>query len=122
MIWLCECVGYLYASLVSGGGLFYASGEWGESLAIDPTCQGDVTKTHIKWKHTKTPQGFGSPIIVGDYVYRASPPGVIRCWKLSDGQAVFEDRVEGLPIFPSPVATKNGRIYFARPGKSLVIK
>lgn len=122
MIWSCKWGGNRYASLVAGGGLVFASGEGGESLAIDPTGQGDVTKTHVKWKHTKTPQGFGSPIIVGDYVYRASPPGVIRCWKLSDGQAVFEDRVEGLPVFPSPVATRDGRIYFAGAGKSCVIK
>ena len=122
IVWSCKWGGNRYASLVAGGGLVYASGDGGESLAIDPTGQGDVTRTHIKWKHAKTPQGFGSPIIVDDHVYRASPPGVIRCWKLSDGQAVFEDRVEGLPVFPSPVATKDGRIYFAGAGKSCVIK
>jgi outer membrane protein assembly factor BamB len=122
VIWSCKWGGNRYPSLVFGSGLVFASGEGGESQAIDPTGEGDVSKTHVKWRHAKTPNGFGSPIIVGDYLYRASPPGTIRCWKMSDGQVVFEERVEGLPTYPSPIATKDGRIYFASAGKSCVIK
>jgi hypothetical protein len=61
-------------------------------------------------------------VIVGEYLYRASPPDVLRCWKVSDGQLVFEERVPGIPTYPSPVATKDGRIYFAGAGKSCVVK
>jgi outer membrane protein assembly factor BamB len=121
-IWSCKWGGNRYASLVAGGGLVYASGDGGESLAIDPTGEGDVSKTHVKWRHGKTPQGFGAPVIVGNHLYRASPPGVLRCWKLSDGELVFEQRVNGIPTFSSPVATKDGRIYFAGAGKSCVVK
>jgi outer membrane protein assembly factor BamB len=121
-IWSCKWSGNRYPSLVAGSDLVYVTGEGGESLAIAPTGEGDVSKTHVKWRQAKTPQGFGTPVIVGDYLFRASPPGIVRCWKVSDGQLVFEERVEGIPTYPSPVATKDGRIYFASAGKSCVLK
>ncbi len=121
-IWSYKWAGNRYPSLVAGAGLVYATGESGEGLAIDPTGEGDVSKTHVKWRHAKEPQGFGSPVIVGEYLYRASPPGTLRCWKVSDGELVFEERVDGLPTFSSPVATKDERIYYASAGKSCVVK
>jgi outer membrane protein assembly factor BamB len=121
-IWHCKWGGNRYPTLVAGSGLIYVSGEGGESLAIDPTGEGNVSKTHVKWRHRKTPQGFGSPVIVGDYLYRASPPGIIRCWKMSDGELIFEERVEGVPTYISPVATQDGRIYFASSFRTFVIK
>src|SRR5262249_21000746 len=99
-VWSCKWAGNRYPSLVAGPDLVYVTGEGGESLAIDPTGEGDVSKTHVKWRHAKAPQGFGSPVIVGDYLYRASPPGILRCWKVSEGQPVFEERVEGIPTYP----------------------
>ncbi len=41
---------------------------------------------------------------------------------MSDGELVFEERVDGLPTFSSPVATKDERIYYASAGKSCVVK
>jgi hypothetical protein len=103
-IWSCKWGGNRYPSLVAGPGLVFVTGEGGESLAIDPTGEGDVSKTHVKWRHAKAPNGFGSPVIVGEYLYRASPPGVLRCRKMYDGQLVYEERVQGTPTYPSPVA------------------
>ena len=121
-VWACKWGGNRYPSLVAGAGVVFVTGEGGESLAIDPTGEGDVTKTHLKWRQAKAPQGFGSPVIVGEYLYRASPPGILRCWKVADGELVFEERVEGIPTFSSPVATRDGRLYFAGAGKSCVVK
>jgi outer membrane protein assembly factor BamB len=121
-VWSCKWSGNRYPSLVAAADLVYVSGEGSESLAIDPTGEGDVSKTHVKWRQPKAPQGFGSPVIVGDYLYRASPPGVVHCWSVADGSPVYEVRVDGIPTYPSPVATKDGRIYFAGAGKSCVIK
>jgi outer membrane protein assembly factor BamB len=111
VIWTCAWSGNRYPSVVYGSGLVYVAGDGGTALAIDPTGEGDVSKTHVKWQH-KSPQGFGAPIIVDDLLYRASPPGMLRCWKLSTGELVYEERLEGIPTFASPVATKDGRIYF----------
>ena len=121
-LWTCKWNANRYPSLVAAGELVFATGEGGESLAIDPTGEGDVSKTHVKWRLAKTPQGFGSPIVVGAHIYRASPPGIIRCWKVATGELVFEERVEGVPTYTSPVATPDERIYFAGAGTSCVIK
>ena len=122
VIWTCTWSGNRYPTLVAGSGLVYIAGDGGSALAIDPTGEGDVTKTHVKWRHSKSGQGFGSPIIVGDYLYRANSPGIVKCWKLSDGEPMFEERVDGVPTHVSPVATKDGRIYFASASKTIVIK
>jgi hypothetical protein len=76
----------------------------------------------VKWRLGKAPQGFGTPVVVGDYLYRTSPPGILHCWNASDGQPVFAERVEGIRTYSSPVATADGRIYFASAGKTCVIK
>src|SRR5262249_20322285 len=89
---------------------------------IDPAGEGDVSKTHVKWRHARGPQGFGSPVIGGEYLYRVSPPGILRGWKVADGAMGFAERGEGIPSSPSPVATKDGRIYFAGAGRTCVIQ
>jgi outer membrane protein assembly factor BamB len=122
VIWTCNWGGNRYPALVSGPGLVFVTGDGGDSLAIDPTGEGDVSKTHVRWRLSKAGQGFSTPVVVGDYLYRACQPGVIKCWKWADGELAFEERVEGAPTYPSPVATKDGRIYFASAGKSVVIK
>jgi len=72
---------------------------------VDPTGTGDVTKTHLKWKIDKAPEGFGSPVIVGDYLYRLHSPGVLRCVNLATGKEVYDERLNGVSTHASPVAT-----------------
>jgi hypothetical protein len=45
---------------------------------------------------------------------------VARKW--SDGELVFEEKLEGVPTYPSSVATRDGRIYFASGSRSYVLK
>jgi hypothetical protein len=59
---------------------------------------------------------------VGDYLYRVSDPGVIRCWKVSTGEAMYEERVQNLTPSASPIATPDDRIYFASARRTYVIK
>src|SRR5262249_30048469 len=61
-------------------------------------------------------------IIVGDYVYRGCNNEVLRCWKMATGELVYEQRLQRLSPSASPIATADGRIYFASPGTSYVIK
>jgi outer membrane protein assembly factor BamB len=62
------------------------------------------------------------PIIVGDYVYRAGNPGVLKCWKLADGALVYEERLARVSPCSSPIATADGRLYLASSGRSSVVK
>jgi outer membrane protein assembly factor BamB len=108
---------------VFGGGVVYCdSGRGGPGVAVDPTGMGDVTKTHLKWKIPTFPEGFSSPIIAGDFMYRPFSQGIVSCRKLVDGTEAGKKRFEGLDPALSPVATADGRIYFAGAGKSFVVK
>ncbi|MFT5523939.1 MAG: outer membrane protein assembly factor BamB [Pirellulaceae bacterium] len=123
LLWSCRCESS-QSSVTFGRGLLYVdAGRGGRTgTAIDPTGSGDVSKTHIKWE-TKVGGAAGtSPIIVGDYLYRISDPGIIRCWKVANGELVYEQRAERITPSASPVASADGRIYFASSGKTYVIQ
>jgi outer membrane protein assembly factor BamB len=111
------------ASPVYGGGLVYCdSGRGGPGLAVDPTGMGDVSKTHLRWTISQMPEGFSSPLIVGDYLYRTHSPETLDCRDLKTGKPVYRERLPGLSPRVSPVATADGRIYLASAGKSFVVK
>jgi outer membrane protein assembly factor BamB len=113
-------------SPVVGGGLLYCDcgrgGLGGPGYAVDPTGRGDVTKTHVKWKNPKLDEGFSSPVIVGDYLYRLQNPGILKCWELATGKLMYAERLEGISTSSSPVATADGRIYCASAGRSFVVR
>jgi hypothetical protein len=68
------------------------------------------------------PEGFSSPVVVGDYLYRLHNPGTLKCLKLATGEVVFSERLEGVATAPSPFTTPEGRIYLASAGKTFVLK
>lgn len=111
-------------SPIFANGIVYAdSGRGGPGIAVDPTGSGDVTRSHLKWKVNKVPDGsIGSPVAVGDYIFRMQSPEVLNCWQIADGKPVFAERLSGASPVPSPVATADGRIYIASGGKSYVVK
>jgi outer membrane protein assembly factor BamB len=122
-IWWCQGAGDA-ASPAFGSGILYAdSGRGSPGWAIDPTGTGDVTATHVRWKVARVSEGIGSPIIVGEHVYRLHDPGILKCWKVSNGEQVYAKRLEGITTtWASPIADPAGRIYFASAGKSFVIQ
>jgi outer membrane protein assembly factor BamB len=121
-IWWCTGGGDA-ASPAFGGGLIYCdSGRGGPGVAIDPTGTGDVGKTHVKWTVAQVPEGLGSPIIVGEHVYRLHGPGVLKCWNLRTGEQAYAERIAGINSRPSPLADPNGNILFLSGGKSFVIR
>jgi outer membrane protein assembly factor BamB len=122
-LWSCKAP-TSHASPVYGGGLLYAdSGRGGrQGVAIDPTGSGDVSKTNVKWETHVEGQAGSSAIIVGDYIYRGTNPDILRCWKLATGEEVGERKAVRLTPSTSPIATPDGRIYFASSIKTYVLK
>jgi outer membrane protein assembly factor BamB/photosystem II stability/assembly factor-like uncharacterized protein len=106
-----------------GGGLVYSEdGRGGPGLAVDPTGTGDVTATHVKWTTRPIPEGYSSPTIVGDYVYRMHQPGVLKCLRLATGKVVYTERLPtGVEVSASPIVTPDNLLYFAGAGKSIVV-
>lgn len=123
VIWWCDKDGGYWTSLTHGSGMVYADSGGGRGRAVDPTGSGNVNNTaHIKWEHKKVPEGLGSPLIVGDYLYRVHRPDLVKCWELSTGKLVGEKRLQGVSITASPIATADGRIYIACPARSYVLE
>jgi outer membrane protein assembly factor BamB len=130
VLWSCRAP-TSQASPVYGGGLLYAdagggAGPVGPAVAVDPTGQGDVSKTHVKWQTRVESAAGSSAIIVGDQVYRASSNGrgraFIRSRALANGELVHEEETPHITPSASPIATHDGRIYFASSRTSYVIK
>jgi outer membrane protein assembly factor BamB len=122
ILWWCSAQGDTVSPVYGGGVVYLDSGRGSTGVAVDPSGEGDVTKTHLKWKVASVPEGFSSPVIVGDYIYRVHNPGILKCWKLDSGEQVFSERLAKVATAPSPITTADGRIYLASAGKSYVLK
>jgi outer membrane protein assembly factor BamB len=123
VLWSCRAPSG-QSSPVFGSGLVYAdSGRGGQAGgAVDPTGKGDVSKTHLKWQVKVTAPAGSSGIVVGKYLYRACNNDILRCWEMAAGKLVYEERVPRISPSTSPIATADGRLYFASSGRSYVIK
>jgi outer membrane protein assembly factor BamB len=122
-----ERVGDTLSPVVKGNLVYVDSGRGGgPGIAVDATGSGDVSATNLRWRITGVPEGFSSPLVIGDFLYRLLRPGVLSCRQWSDGKEVYKERLQGLDpdISPaiSPFATPDGRIYCVSAGKSQVIQ
>jgi len=122
-IWWCTGAGDASSPAYGGGLLYVDSGRGGQGTAIDPSGEGDVSATHVKWTAGGMPESIGSPLIVGDHVYRLLGSGEVKVWQVSDGQQTDRAKLGKLgSTWASPIADGAGRIYFASGGRSVVIK
>jgi outer membrane protein assembly factor BamB len=122
-LWWCRGAGDAASPAFGAGAVYFDSGRGGPGVAVDPTGSGDVSKTHVQWTIPQVPEGIGSPIIVGSYVYRLHNPGILKCWEVATGKQVYVQRLEGISTtWASPIADPEGRIFFANAGKSYVIQ
>jgi outer membrane protein assembly factor BamB len=104
------------------GLLYIDSGRGSIGVCIDATGSGDVSKTPLKWKVAIGGEGFSSPVLVGDNLYRLASGGSLACWRWTSGELVFKERLEGAEHAVSPFASADGRIYFAGANKTYVLK
>ena len=122
-LWWCRGAGDAASPAFADGIVYFDSGRGGPGVAVDPTGEGDVSATHVRWTVNQVPEGIGSPIIVGGLVYRLHSPGVLRCWQASDGKQLYAQRLDGISsTWASPVADGDGHLFFANAGKSFVIE
>ena len=122
ILWWCAAPGDASSPAFNGSLVFADSGRGGRAVCVDPTGDGDVTKTHLKWTFPQIPEGLSSAIIVGDFVLRTHNPETLRCLRLSTGDAVFNERLAGVSTWASPFATPDGKVFFASAGKSYIVQ
>jgi outer membrane protein assembly factor BamB len=123
VLWWCAGAGDVCSPALGSDTAFCDSGRGGgPGVAVDVTGKGNVTVTHVRWTVPQVPEGFASPLIVGDHVYKLHNPGVLKCWELATGKQVYAERLEGVATRPSPFVTPEGRLYFAGGGRSYVVQ
>jgi len=126
-LWWCkgggEASSPAFGKLSDGSMLvFFDSGRGGSGTAVDPTGEGDVSKSHIKWTTGNYGEAISSPIIVGDLVYRLVSGNVLKCFDAKTGDPVYSERLPVSSTWASPIADGEGHIFFASAGKSAVVK
>ncbi len=94
-------------------GLVYVCSGFGQAtlFAIRPDGQGDVTKTHLAWKHSKTVPKESSPIVVDDLIFFNDDKGVASCLDAKTGEVYWQERLAPGGYSASPIHA-DGRLYF----------
>ena len=107
-LWRAECVGGdLAPSPICAGGLVFAIQPYSQMVAIQPTGQGNVTKTHVAWKAEDGIPDICSPVSNGTYVYLLDSEGLVTCYNVADGKKVYERELkEPFRASPSIVGDK----------------
>jgi outer membrane protein assembly factor BamB len=96
---------------VFGNGMVFMINDYlrPELWAVRPGGQGDVTASHIAWKHNKTMPSRPSPLLVDDLLFLVSSDGVASCLEAKTGKIVWQERIGG-KFSASPIHAA-GRIY-----------
>jgi outer membrane protein assembly factor BamB len=108
---------------VFGAGLVFVSSGYDKPVlhAIDPTGQGDVTATHMKWRMDRGAPLTPSVVVVGDELYCVADNGIATCVDARTGREHWRERLGG-NYSASPLHA-DGRIYFQdENGTAVVVK
>jgi len=106
---------------VFGQELLYAvSGPNGHHFAIQLGGRGDVTDTHVVWKHRKGTSFVPSAIIVADRYYLCDDKGFARCWSIPSGKLLWRKRFQG-KFTASPVVADGKMFFVNEAGSTLVL-
>ena len=81
-----------------------------ELLAIRPDGEGDVSETHIVWRHDNFAPLTSSVVVANGHVYMVSDAGIAACTEAATGKVIWKKRLGG-NFSASPIYA-DGRIYF----------
>jgi len=100
------------ASMVYGDRLLLMTAGFPDKhiLAIRPDGEGNVTDSHIAWRHQKAASYVPSPIAVPPYFLLTSDNGIASCFHEETGDRLWMQRL-GRHYSGSPVAA-DGLVYF----------
>lgn len=89
-------------------------------LAIDPTGEGDVTETHVRWKTDRNVPLTPTALLVEDRLFLVSDKGIARCVQAETGETIWQERLGGNHS-ASPIYS-DGRVYFqSEEGEAIVV-
>lgn len=95
------------------------------TMAVKPgNARGDITETHVVWKHQRMVPEVPSPLLLDGILYTIKTGGILTSMSAKTGEIHKTARVQGAidGYYASPIAA-GGRIFlFSEKGKSAVIK
>ncbi len=112
-LWRVNCGGMnVSARPLWGHGLIYGTTAAGgfQLFATRPDGEGDVTKTHVAWKQSKTIPTRSSPLLIDDLIYMVNDAGIFSCAEAKTGKQVWVERLGG-NYTASPIYA-DGKMYF----------
>ena len=114
-IWQIRHVGHSSAprTLYSDGQVGIGTGHIGGTAqiwAVRLGGRGDVTGSHVAWKHARGAPKRSSPVLVEGRVYMVSNDGIATCIDFKNGKEIWKERIGGL--HSSSVLFASGRIHF----------
>ena len=90
-------------------------------IAIDPSGQGDVSRSHIAWHVDKYVRCYvPSPVLVGQRLYVADDRGTASCFDSTSGERLWQGRLSGA-FNASLVATPEHVYFLARDGVTSIV-
>ncbi len=111
--------------IVSGHGIHFintgGSPDAPHLWAVREGGAGDVTDTHVVWKHTEDMPLKVSPVLVGDLLYTITDKGRLKCLEAKTGAVVWSERLRG--DYGASLLYADKRIYIlGRRGKTTVVE
>jgi outer membrane protein assembly factor BamB len=82
-------------------------------LAIHPGGSGDITKTHIAWKSTRSLPYVSSPLFYKGRLFTVKNGGLVSAYDTKNGHPIYQDERINAPgdYYASAIGADN-RIYF----------
>ena len=83
-------------------------------LAIRPGGHGDITKTHVAWKSTRSLPYVSSPLYYDGHLYTMKNGGLASCYNPATGKPFYQDERVGIGAdFYCSAVGAAGRVYIA---------
>ena len=108
---------------VFGHGMVYFFTGFGkpELWAVRVDGKGDVSRTHVAWKVTRSTSSKPSPLLVGDEVYVLADLGIVSCIDAKTGDVHWRERVKG--SYSSSPVFADGKIFICnQDGRTTVLQ
>ena len=95
--------------VVSNGLVISSSGRNGPVMAIRTGGSGDVTSSHVVWKHGRGGPYVPSGVSVDNRLYLIRDEGALDCYDVASGKRLWQERLRG--SFTASLVAGDGKLY-----------
>ncbi len=81
-------------------------------FAVKPGGRGDITETHVVWKHNRSLPYVASPLFHQGRIYTVRSGGMASCYDAKSGEVIYRDeRLGALGDYYSSLTAADGNVY-----------